>query len=71
MQWEASDIDNDIVSYTIVLDTVNPPVTEVGTTSNTNLEVTATSGHVYYWKVVTIDAIGNASDSQIFQFGVN
>jgi len=71
LQWEASDIDNDIVSYTIVLDTVNPPVTEVGTTSNTNLEVTGTSGLVYYWKVVTTDAIGNASDSQIFQFGVN
>lgn len=71
LQWEASDIDNDIVSYTIVLDTMNPPVTEVGTTSNTNLEVTATSGLVYYWKVVTTDAIGNASDSQIFQFGVN
>ena len=71
LQWEASDIDNDIVSYAIVLDTANPPVTEVGATSNTSLEVTVDSGLVYYWKVITTDAIGNGSHSQVFQFGVN
>jgi hypothetical protein len=71
LQWDALDIDNDIVSYAVVLDIVNPPVTEVGITNTTNLEVTAASGLVYYWKVVTTDAIGNTSDSQIFQFGVN
>jgi len=71
LQWDALDIDNDIVSYAVVLDIVTPPVTEVGITSTTNLEVTAASGLVYYWKVVTTDAIGNTSDSQIFQFGVN
>ncbi len=71
LQWEASDVDNDIASYTVFLDTANPPVAEVGNISNTNLDVTVTSGLVYYWKVVTTDAVGNASDSQIFQFGVN
>ena len=71
LQWEASDVDNDIASYTVFLDTANPPVAEVGNTSNTNLDVTVSSGLVYYWKVVTTDVVGNASDSQIFQFGVN
>lgn len=71
LQWESSDIDNDIISYVIVLDTANPPITEVGDTSNSSLEVTVASGLVYYWKVVTTDAIGNASHSQVFQFGVN
>ena len=71
LQWEASDIDNDIVSYTIYLDTVNPPATEVESTSNTNTNVTVASGLVYYWKVLTTDQIGNASDSQVFEFGVN
>jgi len=71
LQWEATDIDNDIASYTIYLDTVNPPVTEIGSTSNTNINSTVISGQVYYWKVVTTDQIGNTSDSQIFEFGVN
>lgn len=71
MQWETSDVDNDISSYTIFLDTANPPITEAGNTGNTSLDVTVTSGLVYYWKVVTTDAIENASDSQVFQFGVN
>ena len=71
LEWEASDVDNDISSYTIFLDTANQTITEAGNTGNTSLDVTVTSGLVYYWKVVTTDAIGNASDSQIFQFGVN
>lgn len=71
LQWEATDIDNDIVSYTVYLDSANPPVVEVGSTSNTSINTTVTSGQVYYWKVVTTDQIGNTSDSQIFQFGVN
>ena len=71
LQWEASDIDNDIASYTIILDTVNPPVAEVGSTSNTGLEVAVFSGLVYYWKITTTDAVGNASHSQVFQFVVN
>tara|TARA_Y100000385_G_scaffold2776_1_gene2984 strand:+ start:1134 stop:1838 length:705 start_codon:yes stop_codon:yes gene_type:complete len=71
LQWEATDVDNDIVSYTVYLDSVTPPVAEVGSTSNTTINSTVTSGQVYYWKVVTTDQIGNTSDSQIFQFGVN
>ena len=71
LQWEATDIDNDIASYTIYLDTVNPPANEIGSTSNTNTNSTVTSGEVYYWKVVTIDQNGNTSNSQIFEFSVN
>ena len=71
LEWEALDVDNDISSYTIFLDIANPPITEAGNTGNTSLDVTVTSGLVYYWKVVTTDEIGNASDSQVFQFGVN
>jgi hypothetical protein len=71
LQWESTDIDNDIVSYTVYLDSVNPPIAEIGSTSNTTINSNVTSGLVYYWKVVTTDQIGNTSDSQIFQFGVN
>lgn len=71
LEWEASDIDNDIASYALFLDTVNPPETELSTTSNTYTEVSVTSGNVYYWKIVTIDEVGNTSTSQVFQFAVN
>ena len=71
LQWEATDVDNDILSYSVYLDSVNPPVAEIGSTSNTTINSTVTSGQVYYWKIVTTDQIGNTSDSQIFEFGVN
>lgn len=71
LQWQTTDIDNDIASYTILLDTANPPTTEAGNASANSLEVTVSSSLVYYWKVITTDQLGNASDSQIFQFIVN
>ena len=71
LQWEASDIDDDIASYTVFLDTANPPVTELGVTSNNSFNVLVSSGLIYYWKVITTDVAGNASDSQVFQFKVN
>lgn len=71
LEWEASDIDNDIATYTIFFDTTNPPATEVNTTGNTSMEVSVTSGNIYYWRVVTTDDAGNTSTSQVFQFAVN
>ena len=71
LQWNASDIDDDIATYTVLFDIVNPPIAEAGTTRNSNLNVSATSGQVYFWKVITTDDAGNASESQVFQFVVN
>ena len=70
LQWEAADVDNDIAYYTILMDTANPPATEIGNSITNSLNVSFLSGQVYYWKVVTTDALGNASDSQVFQFKV-
>ena len=71
LAWQTSDIDNDIASYTVLFDTANPPATELDTTSNTNLEVSVSSGLVYYWRIITTDEVGNTSSSQVFQFTVN
>lgn len=71
LEWEASDIDNDIASYTLFFDTVNPPVSELSTTSNKFTEVSVSTDNVYYWKIVTTDEVGNTSTSQVFQFTVN
>lgn len=71
LEWEASDIDNDIVAYTIFLDTSNPPLTEINTTANANTEVSVSPGTIYFWRIVTTDQVGNTSNSQVFQFAVN
>jgi len=70
LQWNGSDIDNDIVSYSILLDTVEVPINSVGETTTNSITVEVEAGNVYYWKVISIDAKGNASDSEIFQFKV-
>lgn len=71
LQWQATDVDNDIVSYKVIMDTSSSPITEVGNTTVNSLNVTVSSDKVYYWKVITADAAGNASNSQVFQFKVN
>lgn len=71
LQWEAADVDNDIVSYTIFLETTTLLDTELGKSTINSLDVTVTSGLVYYWKIITTDSLGNESHSQTFQFRVN
>ena len=70
LSWTGSDIDNDIVSYDVYFDTVNPPVILVGNTANTNMGVTVAAVNTYYWRVVTIDSQGNNSQSEISEFKV-
>ncbi len=70
LSWTGSDIDNDIVSYDVYFDTVNPPIILVGNTANTNMDVTVAAVNTYYWRVVTIDSQGNNSQSEIFEFRV-
>ena len=72
LKWAGADVDNDISGYTVYMDTNANPVTQVGTTT-TATELTGinvASGTKYYWKVVTEDAAGNTTASQIFQFKV-
>lgn len=70
LQWNGSDIDNDIVSYSILLDTAEAPINSVGEVTTTSMNIEVESGKVYYWKVVSVDANGNNSGSEIFQFKV-
>lgn len=71
LEWTGADVDNDIVGYDVYFGTESIP--ENAYTSNitdTTLSVPVTSGTIYYWKVVTKDEFGHASDSGIFQFRV-
>lgn len=71
LQWTGSDIDDDIISYKILLDTIEIPVTELGTTIETTIEATVSSGQTYYWQVITFDSQNNSSNSEIFSFRIN
>ena len=71
LRWEGSDIDNDIVSYTVLLDTSETPTKSVGTATTNSINVEVSSDTIYYWSVISVDSVGNESISQIFQFKVN
>lgn len=71
LQWSASDLDNDIVSYEILMDTANPPIALAGTATSKSFQATVVKDLTYYWQVITIDAAGNRSTSDIFNFNVD
>ncbi|MGB7394677.1 MAG: hypothetical protein WA913_09815, partial [Pricia sp.] len=71
LSWEGSDVDDDIASYEIYLDESNPPETLLGSSATETIDFEAVSGKVYYWRIKTIDAVGNTSNSDIFEFKVN
>lgn len=71
LQWTGEDVDNDIESYQVLFDTTTPPTAEVQNNSSNSAEVTVSSGNTYYWRVVTKDTQGNASQSTIYEFKVD
>ncbi len=68
LQWTGSDLDNDIVEYEVYMDNSNPPTTLMGKSSSNKLDVTTTKDLEYFWQVISIDAIGNKSTSEVFYF---
>lgn len=71
LEWEASDVDNDITGYEVFYGTDRENLPSVGNPEIAEFEVSAEAGTVYYWYIVTIDAEGNTSESEIFEFQVN
>lgn len=70
LEWEGSDIDDDIVSYEVYFGTENPPNTLSATVTNSNHTVDIVSG-TYYWQIGTIDSAENSSLSDVFWFNVD
>jgi len=71
LKWEGTDVDDDIASYTVLLDNSEIPTTSIGNATTNSINKEVESGKIYYWKVITTDANGNSSNSEIFQFKVN
>ena len=70
LEWSTSDVDDDIVSYEVFFDTAETPVTSLGDTTESSIEVAITAGTTYYWKVITKDSFDNSSNSELFEFRV-
>jgi len=71
LEWEASDIDDDVVSFEVLFgtDVANPQ--SLGQTDTNSLEVSINSNTVYYWQIITFDSADNSSFSEVFEFRVN
>lgn len=73
LEWEAADPDNDTLSYTLLIDTIDgkqSPVEENIGLSTTTKEITVTSGVIYYWSVITSDGTISVH-SDVFSFKVD
>tara|TARA_R110002126_G_C10489365_1_gene503198 strand:- start:410 stop:1105 length:696 start_codon:yes stop_codon:yes gene_type:complete len=69
LQWNCSDVDNDVLTYDVFFDTVNPPVTKVSDNqSEKSLTVNLTATTTYYWKVVAKDDKGGEAIGQVWSF---
>ena len=73
LRWSGSDIDNDISSYTLLLDNKSPPSTNRSLNGATATQFTANvvQGATYYWQVVTTDLSGNSTPSAVFDFKID
>lgn len=68
LEWSGNDVDNDIENFEVLFSTSSDPTTSIATTSQSTTTATISSGQTYYWRVITKDAVGNTSASDIFNF---
>ncbi|TNJ41535.1 hypothetical protein KFZ70_12705 [Tamlana fucoidanivorans] len=72
LEWEATDIDNDPLTYDVYVDTVNPPTQKIGDNqSNNTTNVNLNPASTYYWKIVTKDDKDGQSIGQVWSFMTN
>lgn len=70
LEWLGADVDDDITGYEVFVDTAADFSIDPVETTEPTLEITVESGLTYYWKVVSLDAAGNSSTSEVFEFSV-
>lgn len=70
LQWQASDIDNDIRDYEIFFGTDKDQLVGKGIFTSNAFEVDVVSGSRYFWRIKTNDETNNSSESDIFSFSV-
>ncbi|TMM58408.1 hypothetical protein FEE95_02965 [Maribacter algarum] len=70
LEWQGNDVDNDLVEFEVLFGTSNNPTTSLGVTAQSSIGASTNSGQTYYWRVISKDATGNTSQSEIFDFKV-
>jgi len=69
LQWTASDVDNDPLTFDVYIDTNNPPATKVGDNlSATTFTVDLIASSNYFWKIVVKDDKGAQTIGQVWNF---
>lgn len=72
LDWNGSDIDNDISTYDIYFGTTTPlPLIKTDHSESSLTDIAVASGVTYYWYIITKDEEGNNSQSETFNFSVN
>jgi len=71
LDWNGSDVDNDIIGYDLYFATTNlPDLFESNLQESVLTDVQVESDSIYYWSVTTKDTQGNNSESGIFHFKI-
>ena len=70
LQWNGSDVDNDIVGYDVYFGTDTQPALFSSDITQNQIEVSVTPGNIYYWSIITKDTAGNSSQTSIHQFRI-
>lgn len=70
LQWDGSDVDEDIVAYDVYFGTNTSPALVASDIAINQFTVSVVSGTIYYWNIVTKDDAGHSSESGIHQFRI-
>lgn len=72
LTWDASDVDNDSLTYTIYFGTAQSPTEIISQNQSAkSLNVNVTASTTYFWKVVVKDDKGGQTFGQIWSFKTN
>lgn len=70
ISWSTDDPDVDLLNYDIYLGVTASPALLLSKYTTNTYRAIVSSGNKYYWKIVSRDAHGNTSESDIFEFTV-
>ena len=74
LSWTTSDVDGDLLKFDVYLDD-NDASTLIESIDyvedNTSIEIEVQNNTKYYWKIISIDANGNQSNSGVYAFRTN
>ena len=68
LEWSASDVDGDPLTYDVYFGKTNPPVLLTENSTSTTQLVDLDEATTYYWKIVVKDDKGGESLGQVWEF---